>query len=74
MLKGLFEPVFLANRIFGREPVSKISAQIFSIRIVTKMEVFIVTSFEKSASVAQLAEQLFCKQQVVGSSPSAGSF
>ena len=27
----------------------------------------------KSASVAQLAEQRFCKPQVVGSSPSAGS-
>ena len=26
------------------------------------------------AGVAQLAEQLFCKQQVVGSSPSAGFF
>lgn len=33
----------------------------------------IFTGFRISASVAQLAEQRFCKPQVVGSSPSAGS-
>lgn len=56
------------------EPVLRFSAQIAIIRIVTKWEVFIVTTIKKSASIAQLVEQLFCKQQVVGSSPSAGSF
>ncbi len=42
-------------------------------RIAGKSSFGIFTGFRISASVAQLAEQRFCKPQVVGSSPSAGS-
>ena len=46
------------------------------IRIAGETEIFIVRPFEKwtFAIVAQLGEQRFCKPQVVGSSPSDGSF
>ncbi len=72
-VKG-FQAIFTSRLRKYREPVLGFSAQIVIIRIVTKWEVSIVTTIKKSASIAQLVEQLFCKQQVVGSSPSAGSF
>ena len=43
-------------------------------RIASPTEFDIFTFPLNSASVAQLAEQLICNQQVVGSNPSAGSF
>jgi hypothetical protein len=46
-----------------------------SFRIAGRLDLAIFTGFQPtSASVAQLGEQRFCKPQVVGSSPSAGSF
>jgi hypothetical protein len=56
--------------IFGiqRTPMS----EILSIRIAGQMDFDIFIPLQLCAGVAQLAEQLFCKQQVVGSSPSAG--
>ena len=42
-------------------------------RIAGRSSFGIFVGFRISASVAQLAEQRFCKPQVVGSSPSAGS-
>ena len=35
--------------------------------------VLCAASVEESAGIAQLVEQLICNQQVVGSSPTAGS-
>ncbi len=43
-----------------------------SFRIARQTDLDIFIRFRLWAGVAQLAEQLFCKQQVVGSSPSAG--
>ncbi len=43
-----------------------------SFRIAGVLSLGIFTGFRISASVAQLAEQRFCKPQVVGSNPSAG--
>ncbi len=44
---------------------------LFRIASLTEFDIF--TFLLNSASVAQLAEQLICNQQVVGSNPSAGS-
>lgn len=52
----------------SRTPLS----EILSFRIAGQMDFDIFIRLQLSAGVAQLAEQLFCKQQVVGSSPSAG--
>lgn len=51
-----------------RTPLS----EILSIRIAGQKDFDIFIRLQLCAGVAQLAEQLFCKQQVVGSSPSAG--
>ncbi len=45
----------------------------WSFRIAGENSLGIFTGFRFSASVAQLAEQRFCKPPVVGSNPSAGS-
>ena len=51
----------------------EIAANGYLFRIAGNPTFGIFTGFRISASVAQLAEQRFCKPQVVGSSPSAGS-
>ena len=53
--------------------VGEIAANGYLFRIAGNPTFGIFTGFRISASVAQLAEQRFCKPQVVGSSPSAGS-
>ncbi len=63
--------------------VVRVAEKIASVRLAETEPVVIVTGFHRRgcawgipagrwASVAQLAEQLICNQQVVGSSPSAG--
>ncbi len=48
--------------------------EFLSIRIAGQLDFDIFIRLQLCAGVAQLAEQLFCKQQVVGSSPSAGFY
>ena len=59
----------------GKSPIFSEMQFIFipSFRIARPTEFDIFISLRISASVAQLAEQLICNQQVVGSTPSAGS-
>ena len=63
MVRGVESPIFSEMQFIF----------IPSFRIARPTEFDIFISLPISASVAQLAEQLICNQQVVGSTPSAGS-
>lgn len=67
----------LSKRVWNFVPGTRVANQtveIPSFRIAGNRVLDIFTGLKSCASIAQLGEQRFCKPQVVGSSPSAGSF